>query len=1058
MSLHSSWLLRLFESEFFDSRLAIQYLHRYPDSVGIQHYICNRLNEFPQDEIEFLLPQLCHLLLTKSSASVALEDFLMSQCERSHHMAILSWVLRWLFGCRPVPRPSFVRSILIVHSCSMLGPAQQTLWYLKAAINDVRVNPQSRTFRVGSRIYHRCQSIVFADLKPNEPSRVPEYPTFHIQPNAKPVLVGMGMILAGVASPALTQSTHSMILSQARKFCSWLPSFWTQASTGEEEGRLSLGARTSTAVSASSAEPRGESAVVASIKAQSRFPVTSPSLEDLHQGSAFSFDRYVEKTSQALGMQTPRTNSSAASLHEHSPQLRPEVGAQHLTESLVHSHYFHSQLQFVMTLVDIGDRLRSVPKPARQNSLIAELELLNHNLPAEVCIPMWCPANSTVGEHHRIVRISSEDSVVLNSADRVPYLIVVEVLEHMPTPIASENISHIELADAVHFEAADHPSDIDSDVAGAVKAVSAPEQLGIVTPPTTTPRTSDSPAQEHGDSNSTSVPDVPNSSPADHSGRASSLQYHQEIQDRRHNALQNIKVDEFSERMRTAAVMLSQLYHQQQREADSSAASAGKGDSNPSTPKPARRDTLSRRNASKSSADYENIRKRIIVEMTALEERRMSALQQQTASRAAGKDSGTQVAEVEDGYLVDGQTKEIVYDVIRKDKEDPSAAVFRETWEAKEARIRASSPYGKYPDWTLLSVIVKSGADLRQEQLALQLIRECQMIWDEAKCPAWVHNFRILVTSDQSGLVETIRNSISIHSIKKEGYSRKQHEEGAQFTLYDYFIQEFGHPDSESFRQAQDCFMRSLAGYSVICHLFQIKDRHNGNILLDNQGHCIHIDFGFMLTNSPGSVGFELAPFKLPQEYIDILGGLGSDKFKEFRSLLKQAFLALRKKYEQIVVLVEMMEKVILTHIVDFILPINHMAESTLPCFTGASQKPTTVYIPPTASSMLPFFSKEGGAAGGHDAVAHAAQGLAGQQHPAPLSATSSSSSISAQQTTAHQRDQYPVSAALQERFQLILTDKQVSELVDRLVDSSCNNVFTRLYDAFQRYCIGAMS
>lgn len=85
--------------------------------------------------------------------------------------------------------------------------------------------------------------------------------------------------------------------------------------------------------------------------------------------------------------------------------------------------------------------------------------------------------------------------------------------------------------------------------------------------------------------------------------------------------------------------------------------------------------------------------------------------------------------------------------------------------------------------------------------------------------------------------------------------------------------------------------------------------RHNGNILLDNQGHIIHIDFGFMLSNSPGSVGFELAPFKMPQEYLDILGGLESEKFAEFKRLMKEGFLAVRKHCDQIVGLVEMMEK-----------------------------------------------------------------------------------------------------------------------------------------------------
>lgn len=63
--------------------------------------------------------------------------------------------------------------------------------------------------------------------------------------------------------------------------------------------------------------------------------------------------------------------------------------------------------------------------------------------------------------------------------------------------------------------------------------------------------------------------------------------------------------------------------------------------------------------------------------------------------------------------------------------------------------------------------------------------------------------------------------------------------------------------------------MESLAGYSLFCYLLQVKDRHNGNILLDSHGHLIHIDFGFLISNSPGGgFNFEQAPFKLTADDI----------------------------------------------------------------------------------------------------------------------------------------------------------------------------------------------
>lgn len=210
------------------------------------------------------------------------------------------------------------------------------------------------------------------------------------------------------------------------------------------------------------------------------------------------------------------------------------------------------------------------------------------------------------------------------------------------------------------------------------------------------------------------------------------------------------------------------------------------------------------------------------------------------------------------------------------------------------------------------SAIFKVGDDCRQDVLALQMIAAFRGIFHNVGLDVYVFPYRVTATAPGCGVIDVLPNSISRDMLGREAVNG----------LYDYFISKYGNEDSLRFQQARNNFAKSMAAYSVISFLLQFKDRHNGNIMIDDAGHILHIDFGFCFDIAPGGIKFERAPFKLTSEMMAVMGGSPDHQsFKMFEELCVKAFLASRQyaeKLSQIVLL---------------------MMDSGLPCFKPESVK-----------------------------------------------------------------------------------------------------------------------
>ena len=126
--------------------------------------------------------------------------------------------------------------------------------------------------------------------------------------------------------------------------------------------------------------------------------------------------------------------------------------------------------------------------------------------------------------------------------------------------------------------------------------------------------------------------------------------------------------------------------------------------------------------------------------------------------------------------------------------------------------------------------------------------------WFQEEIPPQLRPFlrpyTIMCVGGDAGIVECLPDVKSVNELKRgvDGFT----------TLKNFFERAFapstplggqppqfrpdGMPHSSgavSLEKARDNFLRSLVGYSVVCYILQIKDRHNANILMDREGHIM---------------------------------------------------------------------------------------------------------------------------------------------------------------------------------------------------------------------------
>ncbi|KNC55382.1 uncharacterized protein AMSG_12411 [Thecamonas trahens ATCC 50062] len=213
----------------------------------------------------------------------------------------------------------------------------------------------------------------------------------------------------------------------------------------------------------------------------------------------------------------------------------------------------------------------------------------------------------------------------------------------------------------------------------------------------------------------------------------------------------------------------------------------------------------------------------------------------------------------------------------------------------------AGGTAGGAPSLRWQGCIFKVGDDVRQDMLALQVIKLFDAQFKRIGLPVYLYPYNVVATGPGSGVIEVVANA----------KSRDELGRANDMPLKEYFISRYGPEDSADFAAARHEFIASTAGYSVACYLLRLVDRHSGNIMLLGSGQMVHIDFGFIggLSSPGGDLGFERAPFKMTNEMAELMGGKNSEHFALFRELVVKAYLAVRPLAPTVVALFELLSE-----------------------------------------------------------------------------------------------------------------------------------------------------
>ena len=206
---------------------------------------------------------------------------------------------------------------------------------------------------------------------------------------------------------------------------------------------------------------------------------------------------------------------------------------------------------------------------------------------------------------------------------------------------------------------------------------------------------------------------------------------------------------------------------------------------------------------------------------------------------------------------------------------------------------------GKNKESPERKIVLRIGNDLRQDVLAIQMLKIMDKLWLDNNLDLKLITFKILPTEIFAGYIEFVKYS-ELYKI--------QNSSGVISVLDKEFIIKYlrgsitdDQSDNEKYENKIDNYIKSLAGYCVATCVLGITERTFRNVMIKNNGILLHINLGHLLGHFKHKCGIktERSLFLLTSEMANVY--ICENKEDVFKKCCVKAFNILRHNASKII-------------------------------------------------------------------------------------------------------------------------------------------------------------